>query len=121
MSRNRRQKLAHGWAGRAFGTEALKLAQRGLRHAEEAIELAQACEVPPELLHKLIDHIYGQPPGAIYQEIGGSGMTLLVLAETAGISADKAESDELMRVLDKPLEHFSARNDRKNDLGFKVD
>jgi RNA:NAD 2'-phosphotransferase (TPT1/KptA family) len=43
---------------------------------------------------------------------------MLALANAAGISANKAEADEVARVLAKPLEHFTKRNQVKNDAGF---
>jgi hypothetical protein len=48
-------------------------------------------------------------------------MTLLALAAAAGLSADEAEVDEMLRVLNKPLEHFTARNEAKNAAGFGIE
>lgn len=116
-----RQKRVHDWCAAAFGAgHAASVPQRGIRHAEEAIEAAQAAGCDPQMLHRLIDYVYSKPPGNIAQEIGGSGITLLALAQAAGIDADAEEVRELNRVLAKPLEHFAARNKVKNDAGFNV-
>ena len=70
------------------------------------------------MLHKMVDHIYDRPAGTLFQEIGGSGITLLALAHAAGVNADAAEIAEFQRILAKPLSHFTARNQAKNDAGF---
>jgi hypothetical protein len=89
-----------------------------LRLAEEAIEAAQSAGCDPATLHKLIDYIYARPAGSIHREIGGVGITLLALANAEGLNADACEHGELHRVLSKPLSHFTARNQVKNDAGF---
>lgn len=120
FQRLRRQHEAMRWAIECFGMEeASSQEQRGLRHAEEAIELAQAVGCDAATLHKLIDHIYSNPPGSIDRELGGSGLTLILLADACGRSADQTEADELTRVLAKSREHFTERNHGKNVLGFR--
>lgn len=119
--RDRRQSDTHAWCVAAFGDhDARSVPQRGLRLAEEAIETAQACGCDPAMLHRLIDHVYAKPVGELPQELGGLGVTLLALAEAAGISADEAEQHELLRVRAKPLSHFAARNAAKKAAGFHV-
>lgn len=119
VERDQRQARTFEWTNAAFGAEhANSLPQRGLRMVEEAIELAQACEVNPEQIHKLIDYIYAKPAGDLKQELGGVGLTVLALAGAAQVSADECEAVELARVLAKPLSHFLARNQVKNDAGF---
>lgn len=121
MTRDGRQRAIARWCADAFGKEhAENLAQRGVRHAEEAIELAQAAGTPREMLHQLVDYIYDRPPGELAQEIGGSALTLLALAAAAKLSVDTEEAREIARVLAKPLAHFTARNEAKNAAGFNV-
>lgn len=116
-----RQLEVHNWCRAAFGDDHAKsIEQRGLRHAEEAIECAQAAGCDPATLHKLIDHIYAKPAGELGQEIGGSGVTLLALAHAAGLDADAEEDKEVRRVKSMPLEHFAKRNAEKNAAGFNV-
>lgn len=120
--RDRRQAETHAWCVAAFGDhDARSIPQRGLRLIEEAVETAQACGCDPATLHRLIDHVYARPVGELRQELGGLGVTLLALAEAAGISADEAERAEIGRVRAKPLSHFAARNAAKKAAGFHVD
>lgn len=119
--RDRRQADTHAWCVAVFGDhDDRSIPQRGLRMMEEAIEAAQSCGCDPAMLHRLIDHVYGRPVGEIQQELGGLGVTLLALAEAAGLSADDAESHELARVMGKPLAHFAERNAAKKAAGFHV-
>lgn len=119
--RDRRQAETHEWCVAAFGDhDARSIPQRGLRLMEEAIETAQACGCDAAILHRLIDHVYARPVGELAQELGGLGVTLLALAEAAGLSADDAELREIERVKAKPLAHFAARNAAKTAAGFHV-
>jgi Predicted pyrophosphatase len=119
--RSDRQHHVHNWCVAAFGDDhARSIEQRGIRLAEEAIEAAQASGCKAEMVHRLVDHIYGKPVGELDQELGGVGVTLLALAHAAGIDADDAEAREVARIMSKPLEHFSARNAAKNAAGFNV-
>ena len=70
------------------------------------------------MAHLLVDHVFSRPIGTLEQELGGVGISALVLASAAGLSADDAEAAELERVLSKPIEHFRARNDAKVAAGF---
>jgi hypothetical protein len=115
-ARDKRQTRAIEWVTAAFGPPTL--AQRGVRLAEEAIEAAQATGVQAAMLHRLVDYIYARPVGELAQEIGGVGLSILALAATTGVSADREEQRELDRVLAKPLAHFTARNANKNAAGF---
>lgn len=119
MNRNDRQREVAEWCAAAFGHDhAASTEQRGLRLVEEAIEAAQAAECEAGTLHDLIDYIYAKPPGELKQELGGVGLCLLAMANSAGHSADTLEEAEVRRVLAKPLEYFAARNRVKNDAGF---
>jgi hypothetical protein len=128
-----RQNQVQGWVIAAFGREhATCIPQRATRFLEEAVELFQACifdemsrgedieHASRQMAHKLVDYVFGRPPGTIAQEVGGVGLTLLSLCEAAGIDADGAEATELARVLSKPLDHFHKRNEEKNAAGFDV-
>lgn len=116
-----RQRKVANWCARAFGwAHARSMEQRGIRFAEEAIEAAQAAGCNPAMLHRLIDHVFAKPVGDLRQELGGVGVTLLALAEAAGVSAEEAEINEVDRVLSMPLEVFAQRNQAKNNAGFNV-
>lgn len=116
-----RQGQVHRWCIAAFGDDHAKsIEQRGIRLAEEAIEAAQASGCQKDMLHRLVDHIYGRPVGKLHQELGGVGVTLLALAQAAGVDAETAEVREVDRILAKPLAHFTARDAAKNAAGFNV-
>lgn len=121
MDRDGRQDGVHAWCIAAFGDDHAKnVEQRGIRLVEEAIEAGQAAGCDPEMIHRLVDHIYSKPAGEIKQEMGGVGVTLLALAAALNVSADSCEHAEFVRVRSKPLAEFAARNAAKNALGFNV-
>ena len=117
--RSLRQRRAYEWALAAFGkAQVQNERQRALRFLEEAIELYQACGGSEEQAQKLLSFVFNRPIGTIVQEVGGVGLTLLVLCEALGIDADHEEFRELSRVLQKPLAEFTARNQEKIKAGF---
>jgi len=125
--RDVRQKEVSEWCAAAFGAEhASSVPQRGLRMLEEAIEAYQSATLglPAEEMrdkaHALVDYVFGRVSGNLAQECGGVGLTLLALCQAAGISAEAEELREIARVKSKPLEHFSKRNQQKNEAGFVV-
>ena len=119
--RGRRQTQVGAWCAAAFGRDhAASIPQRGVRLLEEAIEAAQAAGAERAMAHKLVDYVFDRPVGELSQELGGVGVTLLALAEAADLSAEGCECSEIARVLAKPLSHFAARNQSKNDAGFNV-
>lgn len=117
--RNARQKIVSEWCRAAFGDkQAMNLPQRGVRLLEEAIEAYQAAGGYATMAHLLVDYVFERPKGQLHQELGGVAVTLLALAEAAGLSADAEEVREIQRVLAKPLTEFKARNATKNAAGF---
>lgn len=119
-ARDYRQAAVMAWALEAFGPDDFELQQRALRFFEEAVELAQAVNMPEGQAHALVSYIYARPPGTVAQEAGGVAVGLLALCEVARLSADVCEADELMRVLTLPPDHFRKRNAAKNAAGFKA-
>lgn len=68
------------WVRTVLGLEVLfSKRERTERFVEEAIELAQACDLPKERVQAFIDHVYSRPVGEVYQEIGGVMVTLCAL------------------------------------------
>lgn len=121
MGRDERQQIVSQWCEEAFGADqAGSVPQRGMRLLEEAIEAYQACGCEEAMAHKLVAYVFSRPPGAISQELGGVGVTVLALAEAAGFSADDAEHAEVKRVISKPIGYFTARNAAKNAAGFEA-
>lgn len=119
MNMNLIQRLAIDWGIRCFGIKHVTDTRvRGLRCAEEAIELAQVCEVPAEQLHKLIDYVYARPKGIMQQELGGVALTLMVCCGNSGNNIEDVAFNELRRILDKDPEAFAKRNVDKIKEGF---
>jgi hypothetical protein len=106
------------WVAQCFGPEWTNKNERSCRFIEEAIELVQACDLPKEMVLKLVDRVYSKPKGDIYQEIGGASVTLMALCEKNGISRYCAEEDELGRCLDADKDKFRAKHQIKQDLGL---
>lgn len=115
-------RIAVEWATRCFGREHVYHAPiRALRLAEEAVEVAQAYQIPKEKMLDLVEIVYSRPRGSPDQELGGVALTASVLgAITMGRDLDDFLAVELLRVLDKPADHFARRNQEKLDLGLKT-
>jgi hypothetical protein len=121
IDRLKRQRSVSEWCTRAFGPgHASSIPQRAVRFLEESIEAAQAAGVERSMAHRLIDYVFNRMPGTLSQELGGIGVTLLALAEAAGLDAEVEEVLEIRRVMSTPLEHFRERNAVKNEAGFEV-
>lgn len=107
-----------GWVIRTFGAPVLRdHEERGLRHAEEAIELAQVLGIDKDRMHLLIDRVYARPVGEVHQELAGSFVTLLAAAESCGIDMMCAALEEVRRIEAKDPEHFRTRNREKAAQG----
>ena len=112
-------RLAYEWGQRCFGEAHMADTRvRSLRLVEEAVELAQAYDVPREQLLKLIEHVYGRPRGDPWREMGGVLMTAAVLCEWHEWSMEDVMVDELSRVLAKDRKMLAIRNDEKISLGL---
>lgn len=121
VERDQRQKIVAEWCRAAFGDkQATALPQRGVRLLEEAIEAYQAAGGYKTMAHLLVDFVFERPVGQLNQELGGVAVTLLALAQAAGLSADAEEVREIQRILAKPLAEFTARNEVKNAAGFNA-
>lgn len=112
-------RIALDWAIRAFGAEHVyNNSVRSLRVAEEAVELAQAYGVDKKTLLHLVETVYSRPPGKPEQEMGGVLMTITVMCAASSCDPDAVFERELLRVLAKPVEHFTRRNQDKIELGL---
>jgi hypothetical protein len=120
QNRNARQANVLSWVKRTFGASLLVIEERVARLLEEVVELAQAEGLSEEKAHALVAHVYGKPSGAIVQEVGGIGVTLLAYCGAAGISADGCEAAEVARVLALPAEHFRTRQNIKAAAGVSM-
>lgn len=117
--RDHRQQIIARWTQRTFGIASMTVEERAGRFLEEAMELAQ-CFIPKEKAQRLLDYVYSRPVGNPKQEMGGVGVTLLVLAEVLGLSASNEEMMEQARVQAVPAEVFRARHNAKAAAGVAV-
>ncbi len=98
------------WLVECFGEEkATSKTERMNRFVEEAIELAQACGATRDTVRKLVDYVYGRPPGEASQEVGGVMLTLAALCLAENIEMDAAGETELARVWTK-IDAIRAKN-----------
>lgn len=112
-------RFVYEWALRAFGKEHVyNQRTRALRVLEEAVELAQCCGVPREKALELILIVYKRPIGELKQELGGVLTTVNIFCIANGLDPDEVFEDEVSRVLAKPVEHFTKRNQDKVDMGL---
>jgi len=87
------------WVRKVFtAKEANDVPERSLRAAEEAIELAQACGVEAEMVHRLVDYVFSRPVGRPEQEIAGTLVTIYATAAALGVDAQEAFEIELSRI-----------------------
>lgn len=70
---------------------------RAVRFLEEALELAQALGCGHASARAVVDYVYGRPAGDPAQEIGGTMVTLAVLASVVELDLEKCADDELRR------------------------
>lgn len=111
------QSIAVDWGVRCFGQGHMSDKRiRALRLVEEAIELAQSCDVDLDHVGRLIELVYSKPRGEPTQELGGVMITSMVMAEVLNRSLEDVAMKELRRVLSKTPEHFHQRNLEKVQL-----
>lgn len=113
------QRLIWNWGVAAFGSRHMTSKyERALRMLEEAVELAQACEVPKEKAGLVVDYVYSRPSGDAYTELGDVFMTTLALTANLGYDAEDVLTSRFMVVTSKPFERYYQRNQEKIDAGL---
>ncbi|TXH35241.1 MAG: hypothetical protein E6Q98_15710 [Rhodospirillaceae bacterium] len=109
------------WVLTSVGREAFESRQeRAARVLEEAIELAQAEDLPQPQATALVRHVYSKPIGDPVQETAGIGVTLIAYAAAAGISLPVVIARELARIEALPADHFRKRQQAKADAGVAM-
>jgi hypothetical protein len=103
-----RPKAVLMWGRETFGEIALDRNERACRFLEEALELAQCEGVTCDRAHRIMQRVYSRPKGELGKEIGQAMITLEILAENAGISAEVEAAREFSRLrsifeIGKPL------------------
>jgi NTP pyrophosphatase (non-canonical NTP hydrolase) len=110
------------WACETFGAEvAMNPAERLMRFIEEAIELANACDMPRETMEKIVDRVYSRGPGNIKQEAAQCQVTLELFAKVMRIDLDAAATEEFQRVQSIPKEEWERRHSAKIVLGIALE
>lgn len=112
------QKRNRRWVESRLGATAMNLHERGMRSAEENSELVQCCGVTEEDYISIVRHVYAKPVGDIQQELGGAGMTLLGVADSAGYVLSQCVDKELERVESMPHERFRKRQSENAAKGI---
>lgn len=116
--RDLRQRSIHDWVCETFGAVCADAPfERIRRFVEEALELAQALDLPREDAHKLVDFVYDRPKGEVHQEVGGVSFSLLALCEHLGLSAHSEEIREHLRVLTLDRDKLRAKQMAKKAHG----
>jgi hypothetical protein len=94
------QKRVFGWANQCFVTSIVEAkAERNHRFLEEALELVQSLNTTRDEAHMLVDYVFGRPVGEPRQEMGGTMVTLGLLAEVHGLDMASDGERELDRIL----------------------
>lgn len=95
------QQMVNNWVTVCLGKESLMdRRKRAFRFVEEALELAQACEVSVDDVNTLRDYVFGRPVGEVAQEISGVTVTLMALATSQGVDVLEVLRAEINRVSD---------------------
>jgi NTP pyrophosphatase (non-canonical NTP hydrolase) len=72
--------------------------ERNHRFLEESLELVQSLGCTRSEAHQLVDYVFDRPIGEPEQELGGTLLTLVALANCHDMDLDKAGEIELARV-----------------------
>lgn len=93
------QARIYQWVVDTFSVEVAQDKQeRNFRFLEESLELVQAAGFPKEEALNMVDYVYSRPTRDLPQEIAGSMLTLLALAEAHGFDANSVAEQEMIRI-----------------------
>jgi hypothetical protein len=101
------------WAVEMFGPAAKNRDERAARVVEEAIELAQACGLPPDVVTKIVNRVYAKDHGDLRGEFGQLQMVLYAFAANENLNADTEADIEFHRVSQWPKSHWDKRHAQK--------
>lgn len=74
---------------------------RAIRFLEEAIELVQTMDISREKAHELVDYVFNRPVGYPAQELGGTMLTLMLVAEALDLDAGGEAEAELVSAYER--------------------
>jgi hypothetical protein len=101
-----------------FGEEYLAdKTECAMRLLEEVAEAAQVAGVPYGKARIVLSRAFARPVGEIGQELAGTAVTLLALAESCGLKLSIALENELQRIETTDPEHFQQRQPSRSVLG----
>lgn len=87
------------WVVSTFGEPtAADVSERAMRFTEEALELAQSVGMSDATALRLVDYVWSRPAGEPSQEVGGTMVTLLTLAEQHGLDVLASALTEIARI-----------------------
>jgi NTP pyrophosphatase (non-canonical NTP hydrolase) len=115
------QRLVGRWTELVFRDRFAEVTPRirVMRLLEEALELAQAEDVPVTDAIIILNQVYDRPKGEPSQELGGVVITLANYAETAGLDLEEAFYSEFTRIMDPAImEKVRKRNLDGDKIGF---
>jgi NTP pyrophosphatase (non-canonical NTP hydrolase) len=103
---------------RVWGEKAMvSLPERSARIVEEAVELAQAHQVPQSVIYSIIDRVYSRPMGNPAEEAGDVMFTLLAYTSSSKDDIEAVLAARLERVWDIPVEDLRERHKQKREAG----
>ena len=92
------QTEAFAWATACFGEQAaLDQTERRHRFLEEALELFQSAGGTTQEVAELANYVFARPVGDPVQELGGTSVTLALLAQSLGFDSEETAWLELVR------------------------
>lgn len=116
------QQAVKAWLIKALGDAQFNSTlERSSRFFEEATELAQATGLPRELAQTIFDSVYDRPSGEVRQEVGGTFITMLALAENQKVYALNCLQDEFNRInTPEIIEKVRQRAKEKKERGIGI-
>lgn len=108
------------WAETLFGVETSSSRRtRALRFYEEALELVQTTGLTDADLAPVRQMVWSRPVGEMNQEIGGTMVTLLLLAELHGLDVETELKREVLRIhTPEVMEKCRRRQIEKKTMGL---
>jgi NTP pyrophosphatase (non-canonical NTP hydrolase) len=106
------QNRVREWIQTAFPDSTWNPKVRALLVLEEAIELAQAFDIPLEKAREQLEHTYSRPKGEPAQELAGVQLTLFATASAMSLSAMDVTERELARAW-RHIDHIREKNKHK--------
>ena len=111
------------WVCSTFGFANLNnTKERATRVVEEALKLAQSVGVDREMMHELVDYVFGREKGDPQQEIAGVAITLSAVAQSLGVILERAAARELERIQKPEVQDMCrAKQEFKRGSGVAYD